>query len=148
MKVILQKDVKSLGKKGDIVTVAEGYGRNFLYPRGLAVEATEGNLKKVTSDKKAEQNKRDRVIKNAQAIANQVEGKKLQMHAKVGEGGKLFGSITSQEIADRLKKQYKVEVDKRKIELSEPIKNLGTYTIGIRIHPKVQTSIIVQVVKN
>ncbi|NLM25321.1 MAG: 50S ribosomal protein L9 [Firmicutes bacterium] len=147
MKVILEKDIKGLGKKGDIVTVKEGYGRNFLLPRGLAKEATEGNIKQVSLEKKAEKNKRQRELEAAQEIANRINGQKIQIATKVGEAGKLFGSITSQDIAERLKKQYKVEIDKRKIDLSEPIKNLGNYPVNIRIHSKVHANVIVQVVE-
>ncbi len=145
MEVILQKDVKGLGKKGEVVTVADGYGRNFLLPRGLAVLATAGNIKQADLEKEAQKQKRERELKEAQEVAARIQGQKLQIATKVGESGKLFGSITSQEIADRLKRQYKVEIDKRKIELEEPIKSVGKHPIKIKLHPKVQVEIIVQV---
>lgn len=145
MEVILQKDVKGLGKKGEVVTVADGYGRNFLLPRGLAVLATAGNIKQADLEKEAQKQKRERELKEAQEVAARIQGQKLQIATKVGESGKLFGSITSQEIAERLKKQYKVEIDKRKIELEEPIKSVGKHQVKIRIHPQVQVEIIVQV---
>ena len=145
MEVILQKDVKGLGKKGEVVTVADGYGRNFLLPRGLAVLATAGNIKQADLEKEAQKQKRERELKEAQEVAARIQGQKLQIATKVGESGKLFGSITSQEIADRLKRQYKVEIDKRKIDLEEPIKSVGKHPIKIKIHPKVQVEIIVQV---
>lgn len=148
MKVILQQDIKKLGKKGDIVEVAEGYGRNFLLPKGLVIEATSGNVKQVSVEKQAEKNKKNRAKQEAQEIADRINGQNLQIATKVGEAGKLFGSITSQEIADRLKKQYKVEIDKRKIDLKEPIKSLGRFTVTIRIHPKVKAEITVSVVEN
>ncbi len=148
MKVILQKDLKNLGKEGDIVDVAEGYGRNYLLPRGLAVEATEGNIRQVKTEKQAQKQKKAREIEEAQVIAERINGQKLQISTTVGEGGKLFGSVTNQEIAQRLKKQYKVEIDKRKIDLAEPIKSLGKYPITIRIHPKVRAEIIVDVVES
>ncbi len=148
MKVILQKDLKNLGKAGDIVDVAEGYGRNYLLPRGLAVEATEGNIRTVKIEKQAKKQKKAREFEEAQVIAGRINGQKLQISTKVGEGGKLFGSITSQEISQRLKKQYKVEIDKRKINLLEPIKSLGKYPITIRIHPEVKAEIIVDVIEN
>ncbi|HHT37114.1 MAG: 50S ribosomal protein L9 [Candidatus Wallacebacter cryptica] len=147
MEVILQKDVKNLGKKGEVVDVAEGYARNFLLPRGLAVEATAGNLKQVSLENKAKKQKRERELKEAQDIAAKLDGQKLQIATKVGESGKLFGSITNQDIADRLKRQYKVEIDKRKIELEEPIKSLGKYPVTVRIHPKVKAEVIVQVIE-
>ncbi|MDI9419465.1 MAG: 50S ribosomal protein L9 [Firmicutes bacterium] len=145
MEVILQKDVKGLGKKGEVVTVADGYGRNFLLPRGLAVLATAGNIKQADLEKEAQKQKRERELKEAQEVAARIQGQKLQIATKVGESGKLFGSITSQEIADRLKRQYKVEIDKRKIDLEEPIKSVGKHPIKIKLHPKVQVEIIVQV---
>ena len=147
MEVILQKDVKSLGKKGDIVDVAEGYALNYLIPRGLAVEATKGNLKQVSLENKAKRQRQERELKEAQAVAAKLDGQKLQIATKVGEAGKLFGSITNQDIADRLKRQYKVEIDKRKIELEEPIKSLGNYSVTLRIHPKVKAEVIVQVIE-
>lgn len=145
MEVILQQDVKGLGKKGDVVNVADGYGRNFLLPRGLAVPATAGNIKQVDIEKETQRQKRERELQEAQEIAARIQGQKLHIATKVGESGKLFGSITSQEIAERLKRQYKVEIDKRKIELEEPIKSVGKHPVKIKIHPKVQVEITVQV---
>lgn len=145
MKVLLQKDVKNLGSKGSLVEVAEGYGRNFLLPRGLAVEATKGNVKQVESEKTAEKNKRQRLVKEAEETASRIDGQKLQLRAKVGDAGKLFGSITSQEIADRLNRQYKVEIDKRKIDLKDPIRGLGTFPVVVKLHPKVQATVHVVV---
>lgn len=147
MKVILEKDVKNLGKKGDIVEVAEGYGRNFLFPRGLASEATAGNLKRLKNEKDAEKAKQDKQLSEAKKIAEQINNQVLQIKAKVGDAGKLFGSITAQEISERLQAQYKVEIDKRKIELKEPIKTLGTFPIQVKVYPKVQATIKVQVVE-
>lgn len=147
MKVILEKDIKGLGKKGEIVEVKEGYGRNYLLPRGLVKEATDGNIRQVNLEKKAEKNKRQRELEAAQEIANRINDQKIQIATKVGEAGKLFGSITTQDIAERLEKQYKVEIDRRRIDLSEPIKNLGNYPISIRIHSKVHANLTVQVVE-
>lgn len=146
MKVILQKDVKNIGKKGDVVEVAEGYGRNFLLPKGLAVEASAGNLRQVAQQKQAESNKAEKELTDAQKIGEKFKGKELKVAAKVGEGGKLFGSITTQELADQLRKQYSVEIDKRKIDLKEPIKSLGTHSVIIKVHPKVHVPIVVSVV--
>lgn len=147
MKVILLKDVKKLGQKGDVVNVAEGYGRNYLLPRNLAVEATEGNVKQIDLERKARKEKKNRELQEAETIAARINGQKLKMTAKVGDAGKLFGSITNQEIANRLKKQYKVDIDKRKIELEEPIRCLGKYPIAVRIHSKVKAEVMVQVVE-
>ncbi len=146
MKVILQKDVKNLGKKGEIVEVAEGYGRNFLLPRGLAVEATAGNLRQVEQQKKVEAARSARELKEAQADAAKLEGKTITIRAKVGGAGKLFGSITSQEVADQIKEQLAVDIDKRKIDLKEPIKSLGSYSVTARIHPEVHATFKVEVV--
>jgi len=146
MKVILQKDVKNLGKKGQVVEVAEGYARNFLMPRGLAVEANEGNLRQVEQMKKAEAAKNARELQLAQAVAAQLAGKGITIRAKVGGAGKLFGSITAQEIAEQIKEQFAVDIDKRKIDLKEPIKSLGSYSVTARIHPEVHFAFKVEVV--
>ncbi len=146
MKVVLQKDVKNLGKKGDVLEVAEGYGRNFLLPRGLAVEANAGNLRQIEQQKKAEAAKNTRELKQAQAVAEKLSGKGLTIRARVGGAGKLFGSITSQELADQLKEQLAVDIDKRKIDLKEPIKSLGSYSVTARIHPEVHVTFKVEVV--
>ncbi|NLM40957.1 MAG: 50S ribosomal protein L9 [Firmicutes bacterium] len=146
MKVILQADIKSLGKKGDVVEVAEGYGRNYLLPRGLAVEASEGNLRHVAQQKQLESAKAERELKEAQKIGEKIKDQKLEVQAKVGEGGKLFGSVTPQEIADQLRRQFAVEIDKRKIEIKEPIKSLGTHPVVVKVHPKVHVTVLVNVV--
>ena len=146
MKVILQADIKSLGKKGDVVEVAEGYGRNYLLPRGLAVEASEGNLRHVAQQKQLESAKAERELKEAQKIGEKIKDQKLEVQAKVGEGGKLFGSVTPQEIADQLRRQFAVEIDKRKTEIKEPIKSLGTHPVVVKVHPKVHVTVLVNVV--
>lgn len=146
MKVILQKDVKNIGKKGDVVEVAEGYGRNFLLPRGLALEANAGNLRQVAHQKQTESTKADRELQDAEKTGNKIKAKELQVAARVGEGGKLFGSITTHEIADQLRKQFSVEIDKRKIDLKEPIKSLGTHSVVVKVHPKVHVPVTVKVV--
>ena len=122
MKVILQQDVKKIGQKGEVVDVAEGYGRNYLIPRGLAVEASAGNLRQVAQQKQAESKKAKRELNDAQKTEKILQGEALTVKAKVGEGGKLFGSITTQDITDQLRRQFSVEIDKRKVELKEPIK--------------------------
>lgn len=145
MKVILQTDVKKIGKKGDVVDVAEGYGRNYLLPRGLAVEASAGNLRQVAEVKRAESSKVDRELKEAQKIGAALKDQKINVSAKVGEGGRLFGSITSQEIAEQLRRQFSVEIDKRRIDLKEPIKTLGSHSVTVKVHPKVHVSVTVVV---
>lgn len=145
MKVILQVDVKKIGNKGDVVEVAEGYGRNYLLPRGLAVEANPGNLRQVAEVKKAESSKVDRELKEAEKIGSTLQDKKVNVSAKVGEGGRLFGSITTQDIAEQLRRQLSVEIDKRKIDVREPIKTLGSHPVTVKVHPKIHVSVTVEV---
>ena len=147
MKVILTKDVKKVGKEGDLVEVAEGYGRNYLIPKGLAQEATSGNVRRVESEKKVEKEKKRRELEAAEVEGKRIDGQTLKIQGKVGDAGKLFGSITTNEIADRLKKQYKVDIDKRKIVLKDPIKSVGSYDVVIKMHPKVHVTVRVQVVE-
>jgi large subunit ribosomal protein L9 len=146
MKVILLEDVKSLGVKDDVVDVSDGYARNYLLPKNLAVEATGGKLKELKSIKKRQMKQQEQELQKAREVAQKIEGKTLQAATKVGESGKLFGSITSKEIAELLKKDFKIEVDKRKIEIKETIKALGNYPVTVRIHPQVAAKITVQVV--
>ena len=145
MKVILQANVKKIGSKGDVVEVAEGYARNYLLPRGLAVEANAGNLRQVAQVKQAESSRMDRELKEAERVGAILQKKKVNVAAKVGEGGRLFGSITTQEIGEQLRSQFSVEIDKRKIEVKEPIKTLGSHPITVKVHPKVHVSVTVEV---
>ena len=146
MKVILLADVNKIGKKGDIVNVKEGYARNFLIPRGLAAEATPGYLRQVEQEKKREAAKAERELQEVRDLEARIKDQVVAVTARVGEGGKLFGSVTTQEIADALRKQFSVEIDKRKIELAEPIKSLGTFPIVVKIHPQVHTPLKVKAV--
>ena len=145
MKVILQANVKKIGSKGDVVEVAEGYARNYLLPRGLAVEANAGNLRQVAQVKQVESSRMDRELKEAERVGAILQKKKVNVAAKVGEGGRLFGSITTQEIGEQLRSQFSVEIDKRKIEVKEPIKTLGSHPITVKVHPKVHVSVTVEV---
>ncbi|ADG83803.1 50S ribosomal protein L9 [Thermincola ferriacetica] len=146
MKVILMEDVKKLGKKGDIVNVAEGYARNFLFPRNLAVEATQGNLKNLEQKKQAEMAKKAQLLQEAKNLAEKIEGLEIKVATKVGDGGKLFGSVTSKDVAEKLYEQHKIQVDKKKIEI-DTIKTLGTYQASVKIHPEVQARFTVKVVE-
>ena len=148
MKVILTQDVKKVGKEGELVEVAEGYGRNYLIPKGLAQAATSGNVRRVEGEKKVEKEKKRRELEAAEKEGKRIDGQTIKIQGKVGDAGKLFGSITSTEIAERLKKQYKVDVDKRKIVLKDSIKSLGTYDVTVKIHPKVHVNVRVQVVES
>lgn len=137
MKVILLEDVKSLGKKGQIVNVSDGYARNLLLPKKLGVEATGKNmndpkLQKAHEDKVAQEN-----LDAAKAFAEELKGKQVDVGIKVGEGGRTFGSISAKEIAEAAKAQLGYELDKKKLQLSAPIKELGTTMVPIKLHPKV-----------
>jgi large subunit ribosomal protein L9 len=145
MKVILNADVKDVGKSGALVDVSEGYARNFLFPRKLAAEATPAAMKQWEERKKAEQRKEERLLAAAQELAKELGEAKVVLKAKSGEGGKLYGTITNKEIAAAIEKQTKHEVDKRKIEINEPIKALGTYNFTVKLHPKVSASMKVSV---
>ncbi len=148
MKVILLEDVKKLGSKGDIVEVSDGYGRNFLIPRGLAVAADASNLKQLQHDKKVEQRKEARELQEAQELKRRLESMSFTLDVKSGDKGRLFGSITSGDIAEAVKKQADVEIDRRKIELPDPIKSVGDYSVSVRLHPKVtaQLKVVVRAV--
>lgn len=148
MKVILQSDVKTLGKKGQIIDVAEGYGRNYLLPRGLALEASAGNMKILEQKKAADDRKKAEDLASAKEVAKKLAQIEVIIKNKVGEGGRLFGSVTSKEIAEVLQKQYGITLDKRKIELKESVKSLGTYNVSVKVHPEVQTTLKVSVIEN
>ncbi|MBI2264703.1 MAG: 50S ribosomal protein L9 [Armatimonadetes bacterium] len=147
MKVILLEEVVKLGKDGDVVEVKEGYARNYLLPRRLAVVADKGNLKNLTVLKATEERKRARVKEIAEKLAGELAQTKLVLKAKSGEEGKLFGAVTNTDIARLITQEAKTAVDKRKIELSEPIKRLGTYVVQVKIHPEVVATVALEVVQ-
>lgn len=146
MQVILKEDVKSLGKTGDIVNVKDGYARNFLIPKNLAVEANPKNIKAIEHERKKIQEIARKAKVSAEALASRISAITLTIKAKAGEEEKLFGSVTAMDIADALKKEG-IELDKKKILLEEPIKRLGSYTVSAKIHPDVTATINVQVVQ-
>ena len=145
MKVIFLKDVKCTAKKGEIKEVSDGYARNFLLAKGLAKEASQTNLNDHRQQEKAREIKIQKEEEEAVELGSKLKDVKVTIYAKSGEGGKLFGAITSKDIADQMKKQHNVEFDKRKILLTEPIKSLGTMNVEIKLHPKVSTSITVEI---
>ncbi|MEB3298733.1 MAG: 50S ribosomal protein L9 [Candidatus Sericytochromatia bacterium] len=146
MKVILTKDVKGVGKAGETVEANDGYARNFLFPRKLAVEATEGALKHQADLKKTESVKAARLKAAAEETAKRLEGIEIRIEAKAGSEHRLYGAITSKEIASELKAQTGIEVDKRKLELEEPIKALGHFKLVAKLHPEVTAAVRVHVV--
>jgi large subunit ribosomal protein L9 len=145
MEVILREDVKSLGKAGELVRVKPGYARNFLLPQGLAYEATEGNKKRIAAETKARATRLATERAGAEAHAAKLAAVTVTLAGKAGEEGKLFGSITAQDIAEGLARQG-YEVDRRRIELDHPIKTLGFHTVSIRLHPEVHAEVRVSVV--
>jgi large subunit ribosomal protein L9 len=146
MKVILKQDVPSLGTFGDVVKVADGYARNYLMPRGFAIEATNGNLRQLEAERVAWEKKAQTIKEEAERLAEEMEPLTLNFSRKAGEEDKLFGSVTSIDIEAELKDKG-FETDRKNILLHEPIKKLGIYTVGIRLHPEVTTNIKVWVVK-
>ncbi|MBE6083063.1 50S ribosomal protein L9 [Sporanaerobacter sp. PP17-6a] len=145
MKVILLEDVKGLGKKGDLVNAKDGYVRNFLFPKNLVIEATEGNLKVLKDKKKSEENKKKAEYEKALKLKETIEKVDIEIKRKAGEGGKLFGSITSKDIAEVLKSKYNIDLDKRKIVLQDNIKSIGATTVEVKIHQDVSAVIKIKV---
>ncbi|MCH5138423.1 50S ribosomal protein L9 [Clostridiaceae bacterium UIB06] len=140
MKVILLKDVKAMGKKGDLVTASDGYARNYLFPRGLAQEATEGNLHILNNKKEAERRQKLAEIEAAQKLAESLKGKEINLTVKSGENGRLFGSITGKDISDEISKKFKINVDKKKIVV-DTIRQIGTYDVEVKLYPEISTKI-------
>jgi len=145
MKVILTQDVQGSGKKGEILNVSDGYAKNFLLKKNLAIQATDQAMGELRSKEDAKKRKADQETEAAKKVAAAIEGKTVKVSAKGGENGKLFGSVTSKEIADEIQRQLSFEVDKRKISLDGDIKSFGTYTAEIKLHPGVAAKIYVLV---
>lgn len=147
MKVILLQDVKSLGKKGQMVEVSDGYARNFILKKKLGVEATSKNLNDLKLQKAHEDKLAKEQLEAAQALAKDLEEKEVVCQMKVGEGGKTFGSVSTKEIAQAVKEQLSLDLDKKKMVLDEPIKNLGVHNVKLKLHPQVTGSLKVKVVE-
>ena len=145
MKVILTKDVKGTGKKGDIVNVSDGFANNFLLKKGAAVIANEDNLNVLKNKQSSEQHKKDEELKAALKLKEEIDGKEIKLVKKAGDGGRLFGAVTAIDICDGIKANLKVEVDKRKIVLKNAIKSTGKYETEIKIHKDVTAKVIVSV---
>lgn len=133
MKVILLENIKGVGKKDDVINASDGYARNFLFPRKLAVEANKGNLDKLKSKQDSNQFKRDTEKAEAEEIAKKIDSLNLKIKVKAGENGKIFGGVTSKEIAEGLKSEFNIEIDKKKVLLKETIKTLGTTIVDIKL---------------
>ena len=146
MKVILKADIKGVGKKDQVINASDGYARNFLFPKGLAVEANNSNMVKLQAKNNANQYRKDQEKMEAEGIAKKIEDITLKISVKAGENGKIFGGVSSKEIAENLDKQYNIKVDKKKINLKETIKTLGTRSIEIKLFEGVIAKLKVSVI--
>ncbi len=140
MKVILLQDVKSVGKKGDVVNASDGYARNFLFPKKLAQEANDVNMHILNKKNETDRKKKLAETEAAQKVANELKDKEVVIYAKAGDGGKLFGAITSKDISQEMEKQLNISVDKKKIVMNT-IKSIGTYTVEVKLYPAISTKI-------
>ncbi|MCX7710525.1 MAG: 50S ribosomal protein L9 [Clostridia bacterium] len=145
MKVILKQDVKGLGKKESMVEVSDGYARNFLFPKGLAVEATATNINVMKTKTEAEKSRKERELAQAKALAEKLKSITVVIKGKAGENGKLFGSITNKDIADKLKKDFNLDIDKKKINLPDALKAIGTTEVEVKLYPEVSTKLTVKI---
>ncbi|GAB6085845.1 50S ribosomal protein L9 [Alkaliphilus crotonatoxidans] len=147
MKVILLQDVKGQGKKGDVINASDGYARNFLFPKNLAMEATEGNMKTLNEQKQSQKMKKDKELEEAKELAKKIDSLTVEIKAKSGEGGRLFGSVTGKEVVEALNKTHGIKVDKRKLVLPEPIRVLGVTEVEVKVYPNVSGKLKVHVVE-
>lgn len=147
MKIILLEDVKTLGKKGDVVEVSDGYARNAILPKKLGVEATSKNLNDLKLQNRHAEKVAAENLENAKELARVVEKQKVVMKVKTGEGGKIFGSVSTKEISQAAKEQTGLDLDKKKMQLTDAIKALGTYEVPVKLHSKVTAKLTVQVVE-
>ncbi|EGD47749.1 ribosomal protein L9 [Ruminiclostridium papyrosolvens DSM 2782] len=145
MKVILKQDVKGLGKKEQMVEASDGYARNFLLPRGLAVEATSSNVNIMKTKKEAEAQKKDREVAQAKELAKKIKDITVTLKVKAGENGKLFGSITSKDVAEALKSQQKLDIDKKKLVMPDSLKAVGTFEVEVKLYPEINSKFTVKI---
>ena len=145
MKVILQKEIEKLGAPGDVVNVADGYGRNYLVPRGLAIQATKGAVRQAESLKRAHEERVSKARTEAEAVAERLSGVTVKLQHRAGEEGKLFGSITAPDLAAEIEKQVGEPVDRKSIHLDEPIRSVGSHEVQVRLHPDVTATVTVEV---
>jgi large subunit ribosomal protein L9 len=145
VRVVLKKDVQGVGRAGDVKDVADGYGKNFLVPRGLAIEATAGELKRVAQERVTAKAKQSRVHGEAEALAARLAGTTLVFRLRSGEQGKTFGSVTNRDIADALRREAGIEVDRTKIHLEEPLRGIGTHHVEVRLLSDVRAKVTVAI---
>ena len=145
MRVILKREVRGLGRPGEVKDVADGYAQNFLLPRGLAIEATAGELKHLAQERAVDKAKKDRAHADAEELAERLGKITLVFKLKAGEQGKTFGSVTNKDVADALKKEHRVDVDRTKIVLGDPVRTLGTHSVEIRLLPDVRAKVMIAV---
>lgn len=146
MKIVLRSDVANLGRKGDLVEVANGYARNFLLPRGLAMAATRGAVRQAEQMRRAREVRDIRARQGAEATARRLAGSRIEISARAGESGRLFGSVTAADVAAALTASTGVELDRRRIELDEPLKTAGTHEVKVRLHTDIEALVTVEVV--
>jgi len=146
MKVILLEDVKGIGKKGQVINASDGHARNFLFPRKLAIEATNANMANLEAQQKQAKHKLDNEVKAAEDLAAILTSKPVSITAKVGDKGRMFGSISNKEVAEAIQSQLGVTVDKKKITLTEPVKAIGTYEVTAKLHTKVSAKISLEII--
>jgi large subunit ribosomal protein L9 len=146
VKVVLRDDVENVGRKGDLIEVTDGYARNYLVPRGLAIKATKGVVQQSEAMRRNRQARDARDREAAQALADQLTGQQIEVRARAGEGGRLFGSVTAADVVDAVRARTGVELNRRQTQLGEPLKELGAAEIPVKLHPDVQVTLTVDVV--
>ncbi len=145
MKVILLQDIKGVGKKDEVINASDGYARNFLFPKKMAVPADEGNMARLQSKKDSQEYKKELERKDAKEVKCKIENIVLEIKVKAGENGKIFGGVTSKEISEELKNRYSIQVDKKKIILKETIKTLGRFNIEIKLYEDIVANLVLQI---
>jgi large subunit ribosomal protein L9 len=146
MKVVLRDDVENVGRKGDLIEVTDGFARNYLVPRGLAMQATKGVVQQAEAMRRNREARDAREREAAQALADQLAGQRIELRARAGEGGRLFGSVTSADVVDAVRTQTGVALDRRKTQLTDPLKELGPVEIPVKLHTDVEVTLTVDVV--
>lgn len=147
MKIVLRDDIDNVGRKGDLIEVADGYARNYLVPRGLAIVATKGTIKQAQAMQRSREVREAREREAAEAVAGRLRDQTVRIQARVGEAGRLFGSVTATDVADAVAEQLEVELDRKKLALPEPIREVGMHDVSLKLHPEVEASFHVVVLE-